>query len=287
MIPPADMTGARDDLELTVDDVGDEELVRAELVLVLGVVPDVGAAVLRRGLVLGLCPPTDTPSAASWSHSRIMRRQRKILECSDGHAQRVPAVSRDQTPLASPCVRPSDRSRPSDHRPSRSGDRDRHRVGRRCRAPPPGTAFAGSHVGARRVSVGDVLDQRLRIARARRVGRVAGRPISRRPIRAPVRRDRLPRRVYAFSTFSVEADLLVKDGHALTAGLYVVASLVVGVAAAWVGVVGARALASAIRAPTLAGAVSRRRPLARRHATSSTRSCNPGTTRSSRGARHS
>jgi len=47
-----------------------------------------------------------------------------------------------------------------------------------------------------------------------------------------------------FSTFSVEADLLVKDGHALTAGLYVVASLVVGVAAAWVGVVGARTLAS-------------------------------------------
>jgi fluoride exporter len=47
-----------------------------------------------------------------------------------------------------------------------------------------------------------------------------------------------------FSTFSVEADLLVKDGHALTAGVYVVASLVVGIGAAWVGVAGARALAS-------------------------------------------
>jgi CrcB protein len=47
-----------------------------------------------------------------------------------------------------------------------------------------------------------------------------------------------------FSTFSVEADLLVRDGHALTAGLYVGASLVVGLAAAWAGVVGVRTLAS-------------------------------------------
>ena len=41
-----------------------------------------------------------------------------------------------------------------------------------------------------------------------------------------------------FSTFSVEADVLVKDGHAATAGTYVVASLVVGLAAAWAAVVG-------------------------------------------------
>ena len=40
-----------------------------------------------------------------------------------------------------------------------------------------------------------------------------------------------------FSTFSVETDLLVKDGHVDTAIAYVVASLVVGIAATWLGVV--------------------------------------------------
>jgi CrcB protein len=39
-----------------------------------------------------------------------------------------------------------------------------------------------------------------------------------------------------FSTFSVETDLLVKDGHAVTAGLYVGASLVLGLAVAGLGV---------------------------------------------------
>jgi len=45
-----------------------------------------------------------------------------------------------------------------------------------------------------------------------------------------------------FSTFSVETDLLVKDGHASTAIVYVVASLVAGVSAVWVGVLAARKL---------------------------------------------
>jgi CrcB protein len=40
-----------------------------------------------------------------------------------------------------------------------------------------------------------------------------------------------------FSTFSVETDLLVKDGHVGSAIAYVVASLVVGIAVAWLGVV--------------------------------------------------
>jgi CrcB protein len=44
-----------------------------------------------------------------------------------------------------------------------------------------------------------------------------------------------------FSTFSVEADLLVKDGHAAIAFTYVLASLVVGLAAVVAGVVTARA----------------------------------------------
>jgi CrcB protein len=43
-----------------------------------------------------------------------------------------------------------------------------------------------------------------------------------------------------FSTFSVEADLLVKDGHAATATAYVAASLVVGLAVALAGMVAAR-----------------------------------------------
>ena len=47
-----------------------------------------------------------------------------------------------------------------------------------------------------------------------------------------------------FSTFSVETDLLVKDGHGLTAAVYVAASIVVGLGAALCGVsltrVGAR-----------------------------------------------
>jgi fluoride exporter len=38
-----------------------------------------------------------------------------------------------------------------------------------------------------------------------------------------------------FSTFSVETDLLVKDGHVLMATVYVVASLVAGIAVVWLG----------------------------------------------------
>ena len=40
-----------------------------------------------------------------------------------------------------------------------------------------------------------------------------------------------------FSTFSVETDLLIKDGQVGTAIAYVVASLVAGVAVAWLGIV--------------------------------------------------
>jgi CrcB protein len=45
-----------------------------------------------------------------------------------------------------------------------------------------------------------------------------------------------------FSTFSVETDVLVKDGHALTAVAYVVASLVAGLAAVVIGMTIARRL---------------------------------------------
>ena len=38
------------------------------------------------------------------------------------------------------------------------------------------------------------------------------------------------------STFAVEGDLLIKDGHRPTALLYVLATLVFGVAATWLGV---------------------------------------------------
>jgi len=47
-----------------------------------------------------------------------------------------------------------------------------------------------------------------------------------------------------FSTFSVETDVLVKDGHVGIAGAYVVASLVVGLGAAVSGIALARRLTS-------------------------------------------
>jgi CrcB protein len=40
-----------------------------------------------------------------------------------------------------------------------------------------------------------------------------------------------------FSTFSVETDVLLKDGHFAVAGAYVASSLVLGIAVAWLGVV--------------------------------------------------
>ena len=48
-----------------------------------------------------------------------------------------------------------------------------------------------------------------------------------------------------FSTFSVETDLLVKDGHATLALAYVVSSLVVGIATAGAGIAAARRTAGA------------------------------------------
>ena len=44
------------------------------------------------------------------------------------------------------------------------------------------------------------------------------------------------------STFAVEGDLLVKDGHVATAFVYVLATVFVGVFATWIGVALARAL---------------------------------------------
>jgi fluoride exporter len=45
-----------------------------------------------------------------------------------------------------------------------------------------------------------------------------------------------------YSTFAVEADLLIKDGHALIGLAYTAASLVAGVGAVWVGIWAARAV---------------------------------------------
>ena len=42
------------------------------------------------------------------------------------------------------------------------------------------------------------------------------------------------------STFAAEGDLLVKDGHAATAVLYALGTLVVGITATWIGVALAR-----------------------------------------------
>ncbi len=45
-----------------------------------------------------------------------------------------------------------------------------------------------------------------------------------------------------FSTFAVETDLLIKDGHVATAAAYAVSTLAVGLFCAWVGVVIGRLL---------------------------------------------
>lgn len=45
-----------------------------------------------------------------------------------------------------------------------------------------------------------------------------------------------------FSTFMVETDLLVRDGHALTAVVYAIASALAGLCAVMTGIVGARAV---------------------------------------------
>jgi fluoride exporter len=50
-----------------------------------------------------------------------------------------------------------------------------------------------------------------------------------------------------FSTFTVEAVLLVRAGHPATAGAYVLASVVAGLAAAWAGMIGARLIVAAER----------------------------------------
>jgi CrcB protein len=45
-----------------------------------------------------------------------------------------------------------------------------------------------------------------------------------------------------YSTFAVEADLLVKDGHAAIGAAYIAASMVIGFAAVWAGIWVARTL---------------------------------------------
>lgn len=45
-----------------------------------------------------------------------------------------------------------------------------------------------------------------------------------------------------FSTYAVDADLLVRDGHAGLAAAYVVASVLAGLVAVWVGIVTGRAI---------------------------------------------
>lgn len=45
-----------------------------------------------------------------------------------------------------------------------------------------------------------------------------------------------------FSTFSVETDLLIKDGHMMTAAAYVASTLVVGLVCAWLGIIVGRLL---------------------------------------------
>jgi CrcB protein len=56
-----------------------------------------------------------------------------------------------------------------------------------------------------------------------------------------------------FSTFAVEAVLLVRAGYPATAGAYVLASVVAGLAAAWAGMIAARLIVAAGRRIQRAG----------------------------------
>ena len=90
--------------------------------------------------------------------------------------------------------------------------------------------------------MGNVLDQRLGLVGARGVAVGAHRALPAVAVRAAFAGTGMLGAYTTFSTFSVETDVLVKDGHAGTALAYVVASLVLGIVAAWFGVVAARKL---------------------------------------------
>jgi hypothetical protein len=68
-------------LELAVDDVGDQQLVGGEVVLVVAVVPDVGVAVLLIGLVLCAGPLADPILRRIAVPFAVAISERQILKC--------------------------------------------------------------------------------------------------------------------------------------------------------------------------------------------------------------
>ena len=56
-----------------------------------------------------------------------------------------------------------------------------------------------------------------------------------------------------YSTFAVETDLLIKNGHATTGLVYAAASLLAGLVAVWAGIWAARSVTSPHRSPPLGG----------------------------------
>ena len=90
--------------------------------------------------------------------------------------------------------------------------------------------------------MGDLLHEHLGLVRARRAAGGADRAVPAVRYARAFAGTGFLGAYTTFSTFSVEADLLIKDGHAVTAAGYVVASLVAGIAAAWLGVMVGRSV---------------------------------------------
>jgi len=93
---------ARHGPDLPVDDVGDDQLVAGEVVLVAAVVPDVGVAVLLVRLLLGAGPPADPLLGGGAVPLAVVVGERIVLERGDGHCGRFPSflsASRAPYPL--------------------------------------------------------------------------------------------------------------------------------------------------------------------------------------------
>src|SRR5947209_4315836 len=81
---------ARDGVQLAVDDVGDEQLVRREVVLVVLVVPDMRVAILLVRPVLGARPLADTGLCSGTIPLTVAVGHRQVLECGNTHTETVP-----------------------------------------------------------------------------------------------------------------------------------------------------------------------------------------------------
>jgi hypothetical protein len=76
---------ARHSTEFAVDDIADEQLVRREVVLAVGVIPDMCVAVLLVRLVLGISPLAHPLLGCITVPFTVGISQIEVLEACDGH----------------------------------------------------------------------------------------------------------------------------------------------------------------------------------------------------------